>query len=117
MKILLASLAIDGHFNPLTGIGKRLQANGHDVRWYTGSRYESKLDELGIPHFPFRRAVQHTPENLNELYPERTVLKGPRAASFDGEKVFASNVGNFFDDIRDIRADFPFDVLLEDGAV
>jgi UDP:flavonoid glycosyltransferase YjiC (YdhE family) len=117
VRILLASLAIDGHFNPLTGIGKRLQANGHDVRWYTGSRYESKLAELGIPHFPFRRAVEHTPENLNELYPERAVLKGPRAASFDGEKVFASNVGNFFDDIRDLRADFPFDVLLEDGAV
>jgi UDP:flavonoid glycosyltransferase YjiC (YdhE family) len=117
VKILLASLAIDGHFNPLTGIGKRLQADGHDVRWYTGSRYESKLAELGIPHFPFRRAVEHTPENLNELYPERAALKGPRAASFDGEKVFASNVGNFFDDIRDIRADFPFDLLLEDGAV
>jgi UDP:flavonoid glycosyltransferase YjiC (YdhE family) len=117
VKILLASLAIDGHFNPLTSIGKRLQANGHDVRWYTGSRYESRLAELGIPHFPFRRAVQHTPENLNELYPERALLKGPRAAAFDGEKVFASNVGNFFDDMRDIRADFPFDLLLEDGAV
>jgi UDP:flavonoid glycosyltransferase YjiC (YdhE family) len=44
-------------------------------------------------------------------------LKGPRAASFDGEKVFASNVGHFFDDIRDIRSEFPFDVLLVDGAV
>jgi UDP:flavonoid glycosyltransferase YjiC (YdhE family) len=117
VRILLASLAIDGHFNPLTGIGKRLQASGHDVRWHTGSRYESKLAELGIPHFPFRRAVQHTPENLNELYPERAVLKGPRAAAFDGEKLFASNVGNFFDDMRDIRAEFPFDLLLEDGAV
>src|SRR5215203_2215830 len=113
----MASLAIDGHFNPLTGIGMRLLANGHDVRWYTGSRYESKLAELGIPHFPFRRAVEHTPENLNELYAERAVLKGPRAASFDAEKIFASNVGHFFDDIRDIRAEFPFDLLLEDGAV
>jgi UDP:flavonoid glycosyltransferase YjiC (YdhE family) len=117
VRILLASLPIDGHFNPLTGIGKRLQTSGHDVRWYTGPRNASKLAELGIPHYRFQRAVQHTGENLNELYPERAVLKGPRAASFDGEKVFASNVGNFFDDIRDIRADFPFDLLLEDGAV
>ena len=117
MKILMASLAIDGHFNPLTGIGMRLLANGHDVRWYTGSRYESKLAELGIPHFPFRHAIEHTPENLNQLYAERAVLKGPRAASFDAEKIFASNVGHFFDDIRDIRAEFPFDILLEDGAV
>jgi MGT family glycosyltransferase len=118
VKILMASLAIDGHFNPLIGIGMRLQANGHDVRWYTGSRYESKLAELGIPHFPFRRAVEHTPENLNDLYPERAALKaGPRAVSFDAEKVFASNVGHFFDDIRDVRTKFSFDVLVEDGAV
>src|SRR5215203_3315160 len=114
----MASLAIDGHFNPLTGIGMRLRASGHDVRWYTGSRYSSKLAELGIPHFPFRRAVEHTPGNLNDLYPERAILKaGPRAVSFDAEKIFASNVGHFFDDIRDIREEFPFDMLLEDGAV
>src|SRR5215207_5680952 len=92
VKILMASLAIDGHFNPLTGIGMRLRAGGHDVRWYTGSRYSSKLAELGIPHFPFRRAVEHTPGNLNDLYPERALKAGPRAVSFDAEKVFASNV-------------------------
>ena len=71
MKILLASLAIDGHFNPLTGIGEAAPGERPRRRWYTGSRYASKLAELGIPHFPFRRAVEHTPENLNELYPER----------------------------------------------
>lgn len=117
MKILMVSMAIDGHFNPLTGIAKRLQGNGHDVAWYTGARYQSKLAELGIPHFPFQRAVEHTPANLNELYPERARLKGPRAASFDAKKVFASDVGHFFEDIRDLRDSFGFDVVVDDGAV
>lgn len=117
MKILMSSLAIDGHFNPLTGIAMRLQGHGHDVRWYTGRRYAPKLAQLGIAHYPFERAVEHTPENLNELYPERARLKGPRAIAFDGEKVFASNVGNFFEDIKDIRREFPFDVLVADAAV
>src|SRR6478735_3082872 len=117
MKILMASLAIDGHFNPLTGVAMRLQADGHQVAWYTGLRYGPKLAELGIAHFPFRRAVEHTPENLNDLFPERVRLKGPRLVSFDGEKLFASNVGHFFSDIRDLRQQFPFDVLVADGAV
>jgi UDP:flavonoid glycosyltransferase YjiC (YdhE family) len=117
MKILMASLAIDGHFNPLTGVAMRLQADGHRVAWYTGLRYGPKLTELGIAHFPFRRAVEHTPENLNDLFPERVRLKGPRLVSFDGEKLFASNVGHFFSDIRDLRQQFPFDVLVADGAV
>jgi UDP:flavonoid glycosyltransferase YjiC (YdhE family) len=116
-KVLMASLAVDGHFNPLTGIAKQLLGSGDDVGWYTGSRYAAKLTELGIPHFPFRRAVEHTPENLNDLYPERTRLKGPQAISFDAEKIFASNVGDFFSDLCEIKSEFGFDVLVTDAAV
>ena len=38
MKFLFASLAADGHFNPLTGIAVHLREKGHEVRWYTGDR-------------------------------------------------------------------------------
>jgi MGT family glycosyltransferase len=117
MKVLCASLAIDGHVNPLTGIAKRLQAGGHEVAWYTGPSYQRRMDDLGIPLRPFRRAIEHTQDNLNDVYPERTKLHGPRLIAFDGEKVFASNVAAFFEDIRELRDDFPFDILLADGAV
>jgi len=32
MNILFASQAIDGHFNPMTGVAMRLKERGHDVR-------------------------------------------------------------------------------------
>jgi UDP:flavonoid glycosyltransferase YjiC (YdhE family) len=117
MKVLLASLAVDGHFNPLTGIAVQLKQSGDDVRWYTGTRYAGRLAGLGIVHYAFRRAVEHSPENLHELYPERARLTGPRAISFDAETIFASNVGNFIDDLADIRAEFDFDVLVVDVAM
>lgn len=117
MKILLASQAIAGHFNPMTGIGMRLAAAGHDVAWYTGSVFGTRLRELGIRHFPFDRAIEHTADNLNELYPERARLKGPAAIRFDGERIFASNVSNFFEDIRDIQGTFPFDAVVMDSAM
>lgn len=65
MKILLASQAIDGHFNPMTGIGVRLQQEGHKVGWYTGGSLAGRLAELGLKHYPFDRAVEHTAENLS----------------------------------------------------
>ncbi len=117
MRVLVASLAIDGHVNPLTGVAKQLQADGHDVEWYTGSHMASRLQALGIKHHPFVRAVEHTADNLNDIYPRRRRLRGPQLVAFDGEKVFSSNVGNFFEDIREIRDSFRFDVLLLDGAV
>lgn len=117
MKILFASQAVDGHFNPMTGVAMRLQERGHDVRWYTGQVFAGKLQRLGIEHFPFRRAIEHRADNLNELYPERAKLKGPLAIGFDGEKIFASNISNFFEDIRDLNTDFPFDVAVVDSTM
>ena len=76
MKILFASQAIDGHFNPMTGVAMRLKERGHDVRWYTGPVFRDKLHGLGIPLFPFRRATEHRADNLAELYPERATAEG-----------------------------------------
>jgi UDP:flavonoid glycosyltransferase YjiC (YdhE family) len=112
MKILLASQAIAGHFNPMTGIGVRLKDEGHDVGWYTGRTLAGRLAALGITHYPFDRAIEHIGDNLNELYPQRARLKGPMAIRFDGEKIFASNVTNFFEDIRDVHQRFPFDAVV-----
>ncbi|HSL36306.1 MAG TPA: hypothetical protein VK883_05710, partial [Arthrobacter sp.] len=117
MKVLLASQAIAGHFNPMTGIGVRLKDEGHEVGWYTGRTLAGRLDELGIPHFPFDRAIEHTGDNLNELYPQRAKLKGPMAIRFDGERIFASNVTNFFEDIRDVHQRFPFDAVVMDSSM
>lgn len=117
MKILFASQAIDGHFNPMTGVAMRLKDRGHEVAWYTGPVYADKLGGMGIRHFPFRRATEHRADNLNELYPERATLKGPRAIGFDGEKIFASNVSHFFEDIRDVAQQYPFDVAVVDSSM
>jgi MGT family glycosyltransferase len=117
VKILFASQAIDGHFNPMTGVAMELMKRGHNVRWYTGPVLADKLQELGIPLFPFKRAIEHRADNLTDLYPERARLKGPRAIGFDGEKIFASNISSFFEDIRELDRDFPFDVLVADTSM
>lgn len=117
VKILLASQAIAGHFNPMTGIAMRLKDSGHDVAFYTGSVFAGKLAGFGIRHFPFVRAIEHTADNLNELYPQRAKLKGPMAIRFDGERIFASNVTNFFEDIRELHSDYAFDALVMDSSM
>lgn len=117
MKVLLASQAIAGHFNPMTGIGVRLKDEGHEVGWYTGGTLAGKLGELKIAHYPFVRAIEHTADNLPALYPQRARLKGPRAIRFDGERIFASNLTSFFEDIRDVHGQFPFDALVMDTTM
>lgn len=116
MKILFASPPADGHFNPLTGIAAYLADRGHDVRWYAGPAYGAKLDRLGMRWFPYRRATELMASNINEVFPERAALKGPRLISFDLDKFFVSQVDEHFQDLEDIRRDWPFDAMVCDGA-
>lgn len=116
MKILFATMPFDGHFNPLTSIAMHLKAAGHDVRWYAGPSYATKLERLGIPHFPFRRASEINQDNIGELFPERAKLRGPALIRFESKHIFVGNTENFFLDVREIDASFPFDALFCDSA-
>ena len=103
-KILFASMPAEGHVNPLTGLAKYLQDLGGDVRWYTGSSYAPKMEKLGIPLFPFRRAVEVTGENLEELFPEREKIKGQvKKLVYDMIHVFIRQAPQFIDDMKDIH--------------
>ena len=117
MKILFASMPADGHFNPLTGIAVQLADRGHDVRWYAGPAYGTKLDRLGMRWFPYERATEVMASNLNDLFPERAGLKGPKLISLDLEALFVSQVENHFQDLAQLRQEWPFDALVCDGAL
>jgi UDP:flavonoid glycosyltransferase YjiC (YdhE family) len=116
VKILFATMPFDGHFNPLTGVAMHLKAAGHDMRWYAGPSYAARLARLGIPHFPFQRATEIKQHNIGELFPERAKLRGLALIRFEGKQVFVSNTENFFEDVREIDASFPFDALFCDAA-
>lgn len=43
-------------------------------------------------------------------------MKGPKRIAFDLERIFFGNTKAHFEDIREIRAEFPFEALVADGA-
>lgn len=116
-KILFATIALDGHFNPLTGLAKHLWERGYDVRWYTGSTFASKLAGLGIPHYPFRKALEVTQENMDQMFPRRKQLRSQVAKmKFDLKNYFVLRTPEFFADIEDIYRQFPFDLIVTDNC-
>src|SRR6476620_10709837 len=114
-KILFASMAGDGHFNPLTGLALHLKARGCDVRWYVGSAYAEKLRKLGIPHFPQQQALDITVDNINELLPERAKIKsGIAKLKFDLVEFFIKRAPDFYADIQQLYKNFPFELMVAD---
>ncbi|MET7257121.1 glycosyltransferase [Dyadobacter fermentans] len=117
INILFASIPADGHFNPLSGLALFLKQQGHNVRWYTGSSYRSKVAQLGIPFYPFLKAVEINQNNIDELYPERAQIKSAISKiRFDIRNLFLKNINGNLEDILDIKLHFDFDVLVCDSG-
>lgn len=117
-KILFVSVPADGHFSPLTGLAKHLQAGGYDVRWYTQDLYKEKLGKLQIPHYPCVHAPQLNQLNFESYFTERVNHKSMTAKfRFDLEHVFIGPVKSTIKDIEDIYAEFPFDLVVADIMV
>lgn len=117
-KILFATMPMDGHFNPLTGIAMHFKAKGHDVRWYCSQTYEDKLQKLGIHSYSYKRAREVNSQNLHKIYPEISKLKGPKGIKYAFEKIFIDNAENHYLDIKDIyKNEFEFDMFFCDSAL
>jgi UDP:flavonoid glycosyltransferase YjiC (YdhE family) len=116
-RILFANFPADGHFNPLTGLAVYLQQSGADVRWYGSREYTDKIKKLGIPHYPFQKALEVTGANLEEVFVERQKIKSAvRKLNFDIKHLFILRAEEYYADILEIHKEFPFDVLICDNA-
>jgi MGT family glycosyltransferase len=116
-KILFANVPADGHFNPMTAIAMELKSQGHDVRWYTSKMFSEKLKKLGIHHYPFKKALEVNQFTINEVFAERKKLKaGVPQLKFDIKNFFVYRAPEYFEDISEIKKDFPFEVFVCDAA-
>jgi MGT family glycosyltransferase len=115
-KILFTTLPADGHFNPLTGLAKYLQAAGADVRWYTSPLFKDKLKKLVIHHYPFVEALDSNGQNLDELFPDRKSVVDPiEKLNLDMINGLVNRSPEYYADIRAIQNSFPFDLVVADS--
>ena len=114
-KILFASFPADGHVNPLTGLAVYLKNLGCDVRWYTGSVYAGKIGRLGIPFYPFTKALDISADNADQLFPERAKINSKiKKLNFDLVNGFIMRAPENLEDIKDIHREFPFEIIIAD---
>jgi len=117
MKILFANFPADGHFNPLTGLAVHLQELGHEVRWYTSQVYAPKLRQMQITHYPFKKAMDLSGDQLEEIFPERNKKTSQLSKlKFDLINAFILRGPEYYADIKEIKKEYAFDLLVADCA-
>ena len=116
-RILFANAPADGHFNPLTALAVHLRKEGCDVRWYSSAQFADKIKRMGIPVYPFKRALDWTGDKIDEFFPERKKIKLKiKKLNFDMINAFILRSTEYYADISEIYQSFPFDVFIADNC-
>ncbi|HET8746491.1 MAG TPA: glycosyltransferase [Ramlibacter sp.] len=116
-SILIATVPIHGHVTPLLAVARHLVARGDRVRFLTGSRFAAAVRATGADHLPLPATADFDDRiDLNDRFPERAKLSGPRSLAFDIIELFTRPARAQYDAVMAAHAAEPVDALLVDPA-
>ncbi|MEW6494491.1 MAG: nucleotide disphospho-sugar-binding domain-containing protein [Cyanobacteriota bacterium] len=115
-RFLIGTTPWVGHINPALPIARKLVERGHQVWWYTGAAFQSKIEGTGARFVPIRTGVDFSePSNIPDYLRENhRKLKGLAQFKFNLKHFFADSAVCQVKDFTDILHEFPADVLLSD---
>ncbi len=116
-RFLIGTIPLVGHVNPAMPIACKLVERGHEVWWYTGKAFQSKVEATGARYVPIVESfdfstLKNIPESLLE---KRKSLQGIAQLKFDLKYFFIDGAVGLVKDYTDILREFPADLLLSDN--
>ena len=106
-RILIATVPVIGHIAPFLPLVRALVGRGHDVRWYTGAKYRSRVEASGAKYLPYVATRDFDDARLDEEYPERTSHSGVSQLKYDMKHFFIDSAPGQLKDLREILQSFP----------
>jgi UDP:flavonoid glycosyltransferase YjiC (YdhE family) len=113
-RFLIATMPITGHVGPGIPIARKLVERGHEVRWYTGSRFQAKVEATGARYIPMHAAYDFDDLAINDAFPGRAALKDFAQLKFDLKRIFGDAGIGQVTDLKAIMQEYPADVILCD---
>jgi MGT family glycosyltransferase len=113
---LVCTHPITGHINPAIEIVRKLVEHGHDVRVYTGRKFQPKVQAAGATFVPMTKAYDYDDSDYDKAFPGRTALKGINQIKFDFTELFVRRASEQVADLRAILQSWTPDVVLTDPA-
>jgi UDP:flavonoid glycosyltransferase YjiC (YdhE family) len=111
-RFLIGTVPTTGDSAPGFPIARELVARGHEVWWYTGQRFQSKVEATGARYIPMKSAPDFDEKHILETFPGLVGLKGLAQLKWYIKYVFADSAVGQVQDYTEILREFPADVLL-----
>src|SRR5689334_21445919 len=115
-RMLICTHPITGHVNPALVIARKLLERGHEVRFYTGAKFRTKIEAAGVQYVPMTRAYDYDDADLTKAFPERMKLSGLNQIKYDFKHVFIKQLVGQAEDLRELFKTWNPDVVVSDPA-
>lgn len=115
-RFLIGTLPITGHVYPIMPLARKLVERGHEVAWYAGKRFRHKIEQTGARWLPMKQTPDFDDQDIEAAFPERAKQHGLARLKFDLMHVFGASIAGQMQDLEEILADFPADVLISDNG-
>jgi MGT family glycosyltransferase len=116
MKVLITSVPLMGHLNPLLAIGRNLIEEGHEVVGLSANVLRERIEGMGATFRPFAGKADVDLRDITAAFPElKTIPPGPEMSRFYTERIFIDPIPAQHEGLRQILRDFPADVIIADS--
>lgn len=75
-RFLLSAMPFTGHVAPVSAVARELVQRGHDVRFYTGSRFRARVEATGARLVPWERPPDFDENDMAATFPRLVDKKG-----------------------------------------
>ncbi len=113
MRVLVATVPLQGHTGPLLPLVRELVARGHDVRWLTAAAHRPLVEETGARHLPLTGGQEEAAAAWLRREPGRWSPQVLRLAA-DLEHLFIRTLPAWVADLEAAAAAAPVDVVVGD---
>lgn len=115
-KIIVSSTPAHGHVAPLLLVAADLVRRGHEVVFYTGTRFADQVRRTGARFVPFTGAADFDETVFPHNIPGRdAVPEGPERVAFDIAHGLLDSVPEVYAGLRELLADFPATAVITES--
>jgi MGT family glycosyltransferase len=116
-RFLLGTIPATGHVTPLLPIAHELVQRGHEVWWYSGKAFQSKIEHTGARFVAIATATDYSDPSVIPGSPlaQRDTYQGLAQLKFDLKHFFINEAEGCVQDYLQILREFTADVLVADS--
>ncbi|MBV2357591.1 hypothetical protein KUM39_25045 [Streptomyces sp. J2-1] len=110
-KVLFTATPFHGHVSPMLALAADLTRRGHEVLFYTGARFQEKVEATGARFVAYAPELDYDDRDLGASFPQRAGLPQLESMAFDLMHVFGDPAPAHDRRIQELLAEFPASVV------